>query len=108
MAPPVLPVMPPTARSTASNQAPAAHWAVSQASPSAAAGFSDAISGALRTLAALEAGLDHPGARAAPGDPGSVADRNIASSQGRSATRMTAANRDRALAAFDDITRMQI
>ncbi len=110
MALPVLAAMPTTSRSTASDETTASGVAISRTAPSDGPGFTDAVGGALRSLAALQADLDRSGPGGSPetGDLTALGGHWAASSTGPVRTPLTVANRDRAVAAFTDITRMQV
>ncbi|MGI9598189.1 MAG: flagellar hook-basal body complex protein FliE [Acidimicrobiales bacterium] len=71
-------------------------------------GFAKAITDALDTISGLENAVDRAGQQAATGDLNSVSDYMIATSEAQLATEITVAIRDRAIAAFNDIMRMQI
>ncbi|MGB5758338.1 MAG: flagellar hook-basal body complex protein FliE [Acidimicrobiales bacterium] len=70
--------------------------------------FAQAISNALDTISGLEYEVTAASQQAATGDLNSVSDYMIATSEAQLATEVTVAIRDRAIAAFNDIMRMQL
>ncbi|MCL4142509.1 UNVERIFIED_CONTAM: hypothetical protein GTU68_046677 [Idotea baltica] len=79
-----------------------------QSNPAEAGGFTQAITDALGDVSALDNRVVEAGQQAATGDLSSVSDFMIASTEAQLATEITVAIRDRAIAAFNDIMRMQI
>lgn len=73
----------------------------------AAAGFGDAVVGAMENLDALHGTADSLAIQAATGDLADVHEYTIAASQAEVATQLTVAVRDKAIEAFNDIMRMQ-
>ncbi len=71
-------------------------------------GFGDAVVGALENLNELHGNADALAVQAATGDLSDVHEYTIAASQAEIATELTVAVRDEALAAFNDIMRMQV
>ncbi len=106
---PIPPVAPTNVRRVAPNPAPTE---VTNPTESAAAqngaGFTAAISDALNTVGALDQAVAEASSLAATGDLASVSDYMIAASEAQLSTEITVAIRDRAIAAFNDIMRMQI
>ena len=80
-----------------------------QSNPAGAeGGFTQAVTDALGSLGDLDNRVVEAGELAATGDLSSVSDFMIATSEAQLATEITVAIRDRAIAAFNDIMRMQI
>ncbi len=71
-------------------------------------GFTDAVADALANVSELDGRVEQAGQLAATGDLSSVSDFMIATTEAQLATEITVAIRDRAIAAFNDIMRMQI
>lgn len=105
---PIPPVAPPTFGSVSPSYAPTGISPVVDTPSTEGTGFTDAISGALNDLNRLEGAVVDAGQQAATGDLASVSDYMIATSEAQLATEITVAIRDRAIAAFNDIMRMQI
>lgn len=74
----------------------------------AAGGFGSAVANALDGLAATQQRSTEAARAAATGDLQSVSEYMIAASESQLATQITAAVRNRAIEAFNDIMRMQI
>ena len=109
MALPIPPVAPPALRTVAPNRIPDPTSTVADVeSPGGGSGFADAVGQALNTVGQLEGAVTEAGRQAATGDLRSVSDYMIATSEAQLATEITVAIRDRAIAAFNDIMRMQI
>ncbi len=73
-----------------------------------AAGFGQAVGDALKKVGTQEVAVEKAAEAAATGDLRSVTDYMIAATESQLTTQITVAVRDRAIAAFNDIMRMQI
>jgi flagellar hook-basal body complex protein FliE len=107
---PIPPVAPPqNARRVVPTQPTAPTPQTPQSNPAGAGGgFTDAVADALAGVSEMEGRVVEAGQQAATGDLNSVSDFMIASAEAQLATEITVAIRDRAIAAFNDIMRMQI
>lgn len=107
--PSIPPVAPPTFPKVSPSKSPARVPAgVESQAIDNGGGFTDAITDALNTVGTLENRVTEAGQQAATGDLTSVSDFMIATSEAQLSTEITVAIRDRAIAAFNDIMRMQI
>lgn len=107
---PIPPVAPPAnTRRVAPTQPLAPTPQTPQTSPAGTgSGFADAVTDALANVSELDNRVEQAGQLAATGDLSSVSDFMIATTEAQLATEITVAIRDRAIAAFNDIMRMQI
>lgn len=71
-------------------------------------GFGQAVGDALKKVGTQEVAVEKAAEAAATGDLRSVTDYMIAATESQLTTQITVAVRDRAIAAFNDIMRMQI
>lgn len=107
---PIPPVAPPAnTRRVAPTQPLAPTPQTPQSNPAnTGGGFTDAVADALANVSELDNRVTEAGQLAATGDLSSVSDFMIATTEAQLATEITVAIRDRAIAAFNDIMRMQI
>jgi len=80
----------------------------SRVAGSAGTGFGQAVGDALSKVGSQEVAVEKAAEAAATGDLRSVTDYMIAATEAQLTTQITVAVRDRAIAAFNDIMRMQI
>ncbi len=106
--PPIAPAMPERVSPTRAPEQIASDLDPGLQNTGVGGGFAKAIGDALDTISGLESKVDAASQQAATGDLDSVSDYMIATSEAQLATEITVAIRDRAIAAFNDIMRMQI
>jgi flagellar hook-basal body complex protein FliE len=95
-------------RVTGPNQAGNATSAPASTEAGGGSSFGDVLTRQLDTLAATQNRADDLALQAATGDLQSIQDYTIASTEAQLLTQLTVAVRDRAVAAFNDIMRMQV